>query len=284
MDKQKWLISIDIDGTLIKDNQEISQYDKKIINELKKLNNIIILATGRSEYGAINIYNEINIDTPMVSFNGALVKQYKKNNFKTRKKILDRKILKLIILNDELSKYIHSYIIETEKHLYMTKFSNEIYQTSHINNNVIYKILERKDFWKIPSFTLIIQLKKKIFFKKIYKYIHEKFPDTFNFTLWKSSAEINYSCIFDLTIKSMNKAYGANIIRKHYNIDIKKTLAIGDASNDIEILQWVNTSVAMNNASDDIKKIAKYTTEFTNNESGVGCFLNSYFDLKIRKF
>jgi len=45
-------------------------------------------------------------------------------------------------------------------------------------------------------------------------------------------------------------------------------MALGDAANDLEMLQFVGQSVAMGNASDDIKELCKYVT-LTNDEAGV---------------
>ena len=45
-------------------------------------------------------------------------------------------------------------------------------------------------------------------------------------------------------------------------------MALGDAANDLEMLQFVGQSVAMGNASDDIKDLCKYVT-LTNDEAGV---------------
>ena len=54
-------------------------------------------------------------------------------------------------------------------------------------------------------------------------------------------------------------------------------MALGDAANDLEMLQFVGQSVAMGNASDDIKELCKYVT-LTNDEAG-GQYRHSYLAL-----
>ena len=46
--------------------------------------------------------------------------------------------------------------------------------------------------------------------------------------------------------------------------------------NDKTMFDVLNTTVAMKNASENLKKIAKYTTEYTNDEDGVAKFIEKY--------
>ena len=70
MKKDKWLIVIDIDGTLIKD---FTQYDYKSMNYLKKLNkkHDVVIATGRAYKASEEFYNYIELDGPVINFNGS---------------------------------------------------------------------------------------------------------------------------------------------------------------------------------------------------------------------
>ena len=48
---------------------------------------------------------------------------------------------------------------------------------------------------------------------------------------------------------------------KYYDIDLASTMAFGDGGNDIPMLQHVAISVAMNNASDEVKSVVDYITD-----------------------
>jgi hydroxymethylpyrimidine pyrophosphatase-like HAD family hydrolase len=58
------------------------------------------------------------------------------------------------------------------------------------------------------------------------------------------------------------------LLQKLWGISDEETAAFGDSGNDIEMLQHVAYSFAMANASDDVKKAAKYRA-LSNNEEGV---------------
>ncbi|MGL5965419.1 MAG: HAD family hydrolase, partial [Fusobacteriaceae bacterium] len=65
-----------------------------------------------------------------------------------------------------------------------------------------------------------------------------------------------------------NKGEAIKKVLEILNIDKDETVAFGDYLNDLEMMKVVGHSYAMENAHDEIKKIAKYIT-LSNNNSGV---------------
>ena len=64
----------------------------------------------------------------------------------------------------------------------------------------------------------------------------------------------------DLGIKGINKATGLAALCDRLGIDASEVLAIGDSMNDLEMLQWAGTSVAMGHARPAIQAAADYVT------------------------
>lgn len=79
---QPHLICLDLDGTLLNDNKEISSYTKQVLNELQQRGHQIMIATGRPYRASQMYYHELNLTTPIVNFNGAYVHHPKDKNFK----------------------------------------------------------------------------------------------------------------------------------------------------------------------------------------------------------
>lgn len=65
----------------------------------------------------------------------------------------------------------------------------------------------------------------------------------------------------DIMPKDSDKAKGIMAVLERYGWTPDQALSIGDAANDIEMLQFTGISVAMGNANDECKKYADYVTE-----------------------
>jgi len=74
-----------------------------------------------------------------------------------------------------------------------------------------------------------------------------------------------------------NKATAMKYIATYYNIPIKNTIAFGDGLNDKEMLFEASMGVAMKNAKGTVKTYAKDTTDYSNNDAGVGKYLEEFF-------
>ena len=72
----------------------------------------------------------------------------------------------------------------------------------------------------------------------------------------------------DITHPKADKGNAIKLLQKKLNIKKEESVAFGDYLNDIEMLNAVKYSYAMENAHPEIKKNAKYQT-YSNNDFGV---------------
>lgn len=79
------------------------------------------------------------------------------------------------------------------------------------------------------------------------------------------SQEYIYECL----PKGTNKATGLSYLAQDLGFSNDQVMAIGDANNDLEMLAYAGWSVAMGNANEAVKKIAKFQTG-PHTENGVG--------------
>lgn len=84
----------------------------------------------------------------------------------------------------------------------------------------------------------------------------------------------------EINAKTAHKSNAMKALAAYYNIDMKNTIAFGDGENDLEMLEDASHGVAMKNASEFVKLHAKYETNLTNDEGGVGFYLEKFFSDK----
>jgi Cof subfamily protein (haloacid dehalogenase superfamily) len=100
------------------------------------------------------------------------------------------------------------------------------------------------------------------------------------------SLEVNFSKFKDLTVVSsanrlldimasnISKGNALKILSDKLRVNLNEVIAFGDNYNDIEMLKCAGMSVAMGNAVQEVKKIAKYITK-SNDEDGIAYAINN---------
>jgi hydroxymethylpyrimidine pyrophosphatase-like HAD family hydrolase len=66
--------------------------------------------------------------------------------------------------------------------------------------------------------------------------------------------------------KGISKKGGMEVILNYYKVNEKYVYAIGDDYNDIEMLEYATTSIAMGNAPKKVKDLCDYVTEDIDND------------------
>lgn len=79
----------------------------------------------------------------------------------------------------------------------------------------------------------------------------------------------------EFTKAGTTKAMGLRFLADMFHITIKETMAVGDSQNDMDILQAAGIGIAMENAADEVKKIADFVTR-SNLKDGVAYAIEKF--------
>ncbi|MFH0702993.1 MAG: Cof-type HAD-IIB family hydrolase [bacterium] len=251
------LIALDIDGTIMDHQFKISDRVKETILKAINSNIYVVLATGRMYSSTVPIALETGILTPLITYQGSLIKEF----FKSDKTLLHHTIsteqTKKII--EELRNFkvqINVYIddklyIEDENHI-IKEYAEKRFITYH-------KI---ESFDKITDFepTKILAIDNDIDkVTEIKEYLKNKYMKYLNIT--KSTPEY-CEVVSNLASKAKAILYLADI----WDIKQSEIMAIGDQDNDKEMLKIAGTAVAMKNCPENLKKTAHYITDTVDND------------------
>lgn len=94
-----------------------------------------------------------------------------------------------------------------------------------------------------------------------------------------TQAHITYSMnegLLEVALPGVNKALGVRALCELHDVPQERTVAFGDMANDIEMLEWANFGVAMENANPEVKEVADFVTA-SNDEGGVADVLEWWF-------
>lgn len=266
------LIGIDMDGTLLDKNRLISLENIEAINLAKEQKITSVMATGRPLCKTmIDYYNLVGLtgkNNFLVACNGAVI--YDMENYKivsskyiTGKDV--KRIDKFVKKFPNVSSHVYHHNKEMKvmyekltKYTALEEIVNEIklekclYQDFNDNDQIIkYMVVGEEQY-----------LDELV--KKIPKELHE------SYNILRSE-----TYFLEFVDKNVNKYFGLQIVASLLGIKEEEIMAIGDALNDLHMIEDAEIGVAMGNATPEIKAVAKYITK-SNNESGVAYAINKW--------
>ncbi len=244
------LIASDLDGTLLqRGNQAVDQKLFPLINQMSQENQLFVIASGRQYANLRRMFEPVADKISYICENGALVIH---KNQVISKQIIPRK-LGILLIEFILDLEDCEVLISGEKTSYLKPKNEEylIYIRDILKNNVT--IIEHLD--EIEEDFLKISLYHS---SGISPFLQEFLNENFSHILKTATAGENW---FDFTNSRANKGQAIQLLAKRLKIDKSEMMAFGDQANDIEMLQQVEYSYAMNNAIDEVKNISRYQSE-----------------------
>lgn len=81
--------------------------------------------------------------------------------------------------------------------------------------------------------------------------------------------------LLDIWAANVTKGSAVKVLSERLGIDLDNVLAFGDNYNDVELFNAVGIPIAMENAVEELKSIAKFIT-LTNDEDGIAYAIDNY--------
>ncbi len=258
-------IVLDLDGTLLTPDLQILNNTKNILLKAKTKGIKLIIASGRTPQTALKMTKSLDINSPMVLANGALIYNPSDKRIISSNPISNDTIKYLLNVSKDIQISLNIY---TPYCIYMeeSKISDYIKDSGDERQNLINQ--------KHYNFDDEIALKCEFFGKDqgynedLRKLVinHSKNIDE---DLYITSAHPNY---LEILNKESNKYFGIKKVLELESINEDQVLIFGDNHNDIEMLSKFTNTVAMGNAKNNIKKAAKYITK-SNSQDGIFHFI-----------
>lgn len=268
---KKNLIITDLDGTLLNNRNDISPENQKWIKKFKSSGGLLTFATGRMEKTALPYAELLDVDIPIISYNGARI------YCPTTKRILYDKSIKVpeeiweIITNtkQEIGVFIYSegkpYVLERNSIVKEFEEKEKIQCILHHDYGFIDEPL-----------TKVLIIMRDV--KELNRIKEEIVQNGFNCETVFS--EINY---LEILPTGVSKGKGlTKLISYLSNHSPIHTIAIGDNLNDIPLLQTADDGIAVGNAREELKAIADLVLEQTNEEDAIAKVIQKLKDRTMR--
>ncbi|MDB4866729.1 MAG: Phosphatase [Cohnella sp.] len=235
------LIFFDIDGTLLDHDKRLPESTAQTIRDLKTAGHHVSIATGRGPFMFKDIRQQLEIDS-FVSYNGQYV-EWKgepllRNPIPTAQlqalaDFADGQGHPLVYMDLDTMKSSSEYHVHIEESIATLQVPHPPHDPVYFLGRDIYQALVFCTIGEEPQY-------------------RERFPKL-NFIRWHQFS-------MDVLPHAGSKAKGIQAMIGKLGFRKEEIYAFGDYLNDIEMLEFAGTSVAMGNAPDIVKNAAKFVT------------------------
>ena len=257
------LIAIDMDGTLLNSKKELLEETKHYFKNFhnKNTETLLVLCTGRPECGIRPYLKDLGYleeNHYIISQNGANIYESQTGN----------RVMDAFVDSAAIQKWIelgkkHGVSVMGAGVDYYYSFDEDPTEWMEFDVKLVSGKLKRIpteeslniDFYKI----LLMGDEEQL--NKFETFIPQEWRDEFYVVR-------SQKYLVEVLTKGVNKAFGLEKLAQKLNIQPSEIAAIGDAANDIEMLEYAGLAIAMGNASEEVKAISDIVTD-TNENNGV---------------
>lgn len=270
---KKYLIALDLDGTILYDFDSLSDELILYMQNLQKLGHKIVIATGRPYRSSRFAYQKFQLDTPIINYNGGLITHPLKNDFPVVNYTIKKEAI--IDIFDNNLNHIRNAFSEIRDTIYLYKEEQAIEHLLHLTEDSPLFLGHLKDTLKEDPNGFII-IGKTGEGKYIENYVNQKYQGQVLSRIWDLKGE--FDSIVEIYTPESNKGKGLKYVADYLGFDQNDIIAIGDGHNDIEMLDYAGVGVAVKNAHPDLIPVANIILDKTSKEDAVVSFLKEFLN------
>lgn len=261
---ERFLIALDLDGTLLKDDKTISERTKKVLDQVQKEGHVVMISTGRPYRASELYYKQLNLNTPIVNFNGAFVHHPLDVDWGVYHETLSLNVVKEIV-DTSIEYNIKNIVAEVMDKIFIHYHDEKLIDIFTMGKPSI-TTGDLREYLKHDPTSLLIAADKDNL-DRVNTYLAETKAELVEHRSWGAPYHV-----IEIVKAGINKAVGVKKVADYYNIPRERVIAFGDEDNDLEMIEYAGYGVAMGNAIEPLKEIAKDVTK-TNEEDGIAEYL-----------
>ncbi|MFC1981891.1 Cof-type HAD-IIB family hydrolase [Chloroflexota bacterium] len=249
------LLVVDIDGTLLDKNGALSAEDKDAIARVSNSGIQVSLSTGRVVKASLKVIKELSLDGYHMFFDGALVVAPEDNKEIYAQPISAELVGRMVEfsrlneINIEFFSVTH-YFVERES------WASDIRRRFF---GIEPTITDFNKLWqreRIIKGTMVISSPEERAKTDAFS-LHFNSSLGFSWTKTPAYPEVDF---INVLAPDVSKGKAVEELARYMGVALTDVMAIGDGANDISLLSKAALSVAMGNATDELKAVADYVT------------------------
>ena len=256
---------LDLDGTLLGDNDQINQVNLNAIRQAIQLGYKVTLASGRPHSLMLSYASELGIKEPLICCNGAYLYHPEKQQV-----IAESAFARddLLVLLSSLEQQGFFYTLYTSEGIFASRTSDHLadleLKTRRQDGDISLGI--------IPDLAQLPVSAGRVYKALVTHHDHQSLDRLHTELSNHYSVDFSAPGKLDITAKGVSKGVALNLWLKNRGLQPEQVVAFGDGDNDISMFDSVGEPVAMENASPSVKRKANLIVT-DNNGCGIGQYL-----------
>ena len=274
---KKRLLFMDLDGTLLNDEKKITEGNRTALNALLERGHGAIITTGRPLKSAMDQARLLGMDRPgcyLIAYNGAVIYDWAQEKQIFTRSLPYSAVNRVVELANERGEHIQTY--DTWKVLVEKRCDDAAVRRYCRLIGMEFSVIEdvHTDLKEEPVKCLVINYEEKSGLLKVQEWIRANM-----------AAEVDcfFSCdqYLEVVPKGMSKGEAVKMLSQMMNVAIADTVSVGDAANDLSMIEAAGIGVAMANATPEVKAVADYITMKDNNHDGIAELVERFFSQNV---
>lgn len=262
------LIAVDLDGTLVRSDQSISQRTIDTLIRVQKMGLKLIVASGRPTFGTAHVADALRLNEfggYVMSYNGGEIYEWRTKT-KLHAQTLDKEVIP----------YLYTCAREHDMPI-MTYMGKEVVSEVAGNEYIQYSVMRnRMSFRQVDDFVTMAQGAEMV--KCIIAGNPALLPaieaELQKMLQGKAGVFRSEPFFLEIVPAGIDKGKGLSILLDKIGMKPSELIAFGDGYNDTTMMQYAGMKVAMGNAVEEIKKTADMVT-LSNNDDGIAIALEN---------
>lgn len=263
------LIALDIDGTILGYDGTLSESVRRVLDQLAEDGHHLVISTGRALPGALEVVHALGLKRGfVVCSNGSVVVRLDPES------PLGWEMHHVVSFDprDALEKMREAlpnalFLVEDPD---LHRWASGPFPAGELAESDTLDIVDFDE--------LLDKTATRIVMREVNGTAEEFAQAVDRLGLHEVSYSVGWSNWLDIAPDGVSKASGLALVESELGVDHELTVGAGDGLNDLEMIEWVDHSIVMGQAKDELKVLASVVTEPIDRD-GLAVALVDYFDL-----
>jgi Cof subfamily protein (haloacid dehalogenase superfamily) len=257
------LLALDLDDTLLNGEFRVSAENRLAIRCAARQGVLITLATGRMFHSALPFARELAIDLPLITYHGALIRTVSGETLFHQPVPLDA-AREVAAACRQRGFHVNVYL---DDELYVAE-ENELSRYYQSIAGVRVTAVGDLAAFLSAAPTKLTVIDRTGRFAELHDELNVRFGSRLSITVSRPD-------FLEITDRRATKGQALKALADLHRIPREQVAAVGDSLNDIDMLLYAGTGVAVANARPEVKAVADFVTA-SNLEDGVAVFIRRY--------